>query len=179
MAPFSNFLFCSQNLICITDPTSIQRWKIFAWVINPDTNYQTLMSSCKPTELFLVCQLLIFMNGWKKPILGQKEIQSFILMRLRLDSMTKEAILQIKMDFIPDVNVIQLAWMYTGSIVPFISECLGNVVATKYLLPCNNFQANLFHTIYRDLDKLGLEEIASASEIQELERITTFLHEDN
>ena len=129
------------------------------------------MSSCKPSELFLVCQLLIFMNGWKKPILGQKEIQSFILM-------TKEAILQIKMDFIPDVNVIQLAWMYTGSIVPFISECLGNVVATKYLLPCNNFQANLFHTIYRDLDKLGLEEIASASEIQELERITTFLHQD-
>ena len=137
------------------------------------------MSSCKPSELFLVCQLLIFMNGWKKPILGQKEIQSFILMRLRLDSMTKEAILQIKMDFIPDVNVIQLAWMYTGSIVPFISECLGNVVATKYLLPCNNFQANLFHTIYRDLNQLGLEEIASASEIQELERITTFLHQDN
>ena len=93
--------------------------------------------------------------------------------------MTEESISNITLSFIPDTNVIQLASMYTGSIVPFISECLGNVVAPKYLLPCNNFQANLFHTIYKEVHKGGLDKIASEAEMAEVERITTLLHEDS
>ena len=115
----------------------------------------------------MICQLYVMQHEWHKPILTRKEVQTFILMHLRLKTMTEEEVKAMPMNFVPSPRSVQLATIYTGSILENISESVGDVVNRRNLLPCNNFEGRFFQTLYKEIHDFDIR--ASPDETVDLE----------
>ena len=125
------------------------RWKLFAYTINPDLDAKIVQGLCEK-DLFMVCQLYIMQHNWLTPVLTKHEVQTFILMHLRLKTMTYEEIDQMSLDVVPSARSIQLTTLYTTSILPHVSQVVGDVIARKYWMSISNFEGYLFQNLYKD-----------------------------
>ena len=62
---------------------------------------------------------------------------------------------------------VQLSTIYCRSILHLVSNSVGDVIARKHFLVPNNFEGNLFHRIYKDLQTKELHQVAG--NLEELE----------
>ncbi len=119
-----------------------ERWRIFTWIIHPSLALEP--GRIQDCYLFMVCQLYIMQHEHNDPVLRPDEVKVFILMTMRIQDLSSSQALE-PMDFVPRPRPVHLATLYSTSILSKISKGVGEVIARKWLLPCNNFHGPLFH----------------------------------
>ena len=80
-------------------------------------------------DVFCVAQLYILQHEWTFPILTENEVKSFILVNLRMKTLTAKEIMDIQISFVPTVRSVQLATFYWRNLLDMFSDCVGNILA--------------------------------------------------
>ena len=149
------------------DPCFYTRWKLFAYIVDPKAD-SLFFHDVKDEDLYLICQLFIMQHSQRKPILTEFEVKAFILMHLRLKSMSDQELETMKMDFVPRPRPVQLATIYTRSILHTVSDCVGNVTARRNFCVATKFEGTLFHSIYKEQSKGIMSKVLTTSEAIDL-----------
>ena len=74
------------------------RWKLFSWIVHPLAD-RLLFQEIKGEDMYMVCQLFLMQHEPTQPILAEFEVKAFILMHLRLKSMSCQR--HFELDFVP------------------------------------------------------------------------------
>ena len=140
----------------------VLRWNFFSYIVDPKLDPRFL-EEISDENLYMVIQLYTIQHEHKEPLMTKREIMAFIIMHFRLKSMTEVERLKFvtrikkeKIIFRP--RAVHLATIYTHSFVKIISQCVGNVIACKHFLVCNNFEGEIFQYLYnkfQDCDDLS------------------------
>jgi len=127
------------------------RWKLFSWMINPKLENLALMlklNSLDETDIYCVLHLYVMQHEWTTPLLTEKELKSFILVNLRMKTMTDEEIMNIPITFVPTFRSVQLATFYWRDLMLSFSDAVGHILAPEHFLLHNKFDGVLFQKIY-------------------------------
>ena len=82
------------------DANFFLRWKLFSWVVSPLADH-LLFQEIKDEDMYMVCQLFLMQHEPVQPILAEFEAKAFILMHLRLKSMSEREKISFHLDFVP------------------------------------------------------------------------------
>ena len=80
-------------------------------------------------DIYCVAQLYIMQHECSSPILTENEVKSFILVNLRMKTLTDEDIMDIPISFVPTIRSVQLATFYWRNLLDMFSDCVGDILA--------------------------------------------------
>ena len=143
------------------EPVYDIRWKLFSYVINPLLDF-SILKDLDFEDVFMVCMLYIMQHEDDLPILQENEVKAFILMQMKLKTLSYEDIrsyifgilekLNLDGELIPKARPVHLGTLYANTLLSLISKIVGEVVPRKYLLVTTNYDGLLFQIIYAKME---------------------------
>ena len=70
-----------------------------------------------------------------------------------MKNLSNQDVMNIPTNFVPESRPVELATIYCRSLLDTFTDCVGDVVARKYVLPYNKFDSTLFQIIYWDFQE--------------------------
>jgi len=140
-----------------------EKWKLFAWVIDPRLNHEKLQA-LKPEEVGLFVILYKMQHEREKPVLLDWEVKVFILVFCLLQILDAEH-LYSQLEFVPTPRGTQLVTLFARDIVLKVSRAVGDPIQSPAsLLPHNWTDGVLFQQVYGH----GPDSMASAATVQDM-----------